>query len=176
MPRRVRVECAAVIRVQSRLERLERGRRDVCQFAESLPGGGELLDGVGRSGVVVGEVLHRSIELHQTRFGLINRQQVVVDDALLGNMRPRQPTQPAPMTLRPVAPGIMQAAPQQQLTEAMPTPLQILSRVVPRPHEIAGSFLRRRRWTYLGEQAGPQQLRQLARIAAIRFGVGFKTE
>ena len=45
------------------------------------------------------------IELHEPRLGLIDRQQVVVDDDALGGMRPRQTVDPLAMRARPVAPA-----------------------------------------------------------------------
>jgi hypothetical protein len=41
------------------------------------------------------------------------------------------------MGLRPVFARVVQTAPQQQLAEAMATPLKVLARVVPRPRQIA---------------------------------------
>jgi hypothetical protein len=49
----------------------------------------------------------------------------------------------------------------------MATPLQILAGIIARPAQVADRFLLWRRRSHFCQQARPQQLRQLARVAAI---------
>jgi hypothetical protein len=52
---------------------------------------------------------------------VIDRQQIIVDNRALGGMRPRQAVNPPAMRAHRTATVAMQAAPQQQLAQAMPT-------------------------------------------------------
>jgi hypothetical protein len=68
---------------------------------------------------------------------------------------------------RPRPSGILQPATEQEFAQPMATALHVLSRVIPRPHQVAGGFFRRRRRPYLGEQTRPEQLGQLASITPV---------
>src|SRR5882762_3346566 len=107
------------------------------------------------------------IEFGEPRLELIDRQQIIVDDDALRRLRPLQTVDPSAMRARPVATAVIQAATQQQLAQAMPTPLQIFTRVITRPTQIADRLLFRRRRPDLRQQPSAQQLHQFARIAAI---------
>ena len=82
---------------------------------------------------------------------------------------PTSDSRSTPMRPRPVAPAVVQAAAQQQLAQPMPTPLQILARIIARAAQIANRFVLGGRRLDLRQQARATQLRQLARIAAIRL-------
>jgi hypothetical protein len=100
---------------------------------------------------------------------MIDSQQVVLDHDTFGLVRPRETIDPLAMRARPIAPVVMQPAAQQQLAQPVATPLQIFTCVIARAAQIADRFFFGRRWLDFRQQAGAQQLHQLARIAAIRL-------
>ena len=73
------------------------------------------------------------------------------------------------MRARPVATRVVQATPQQQLAQAMPTPLQIFPRIIPRARQVPHGLVFGRRRLDRRQQPRTPQFRQLARIAAIRL-------
>ena len=73
------------------------------------------------------------------------------------------------MGLRPVPPGAVQPAPQQQLAKPMATPLHVLARVVAGPRQIAHGLVGRRGRPHDGQQSGASELGQLAGVAPIRL-------
>ena len=73
------------------------------------------------------------------------------------------------MRLRPIPPRVVQPAPQQQLAEAMATPLQVLARVIARPGQIAHGLVGRRRRLHDRQQSRAPELGQFAGIAPIRL-------
>ena len=82
--------------------------------------------------------------VHQPRLELIDRQPIVVDDGAFGRTRPGETVDPPAVRARPVASRIVQAPPQEQLPQSMPTPLQIFrassrARAGPGPPRRRGS-------------------------------------
>ena len=111
----------------------------------------------------------RASNSSEPRLRVIDRQLIVVDHRALRGVRPGQAVDPPTMGLRPVLARVVQAAPQQQLAEAMATPLQILARVIARPRQIAHGLVGRRRRLHDRQQPRAPELGQLAGIAAIRL-------
>ena len=73
------------------------------------------------------------------------------------------------MGLRPVLAGVVQATPQQQLAEAMATPLEILAGVIARARQIAHRLVGRRGRLHDRQQPRAPELGQLAGVASIRL-------
>ena len=73
------------------------------------------------------------------------------------------------MRPRPVAASEVEAAAQQQLAQPMPTSLQIFTGIIPRARQVANRLVFKGRRLDRRQQSRASQLRQLARIAAIRF-------
>jgi hypothetical protein len=105
---------------------------------------------------------------------VIDRQQIVVNDGPLGCVRPFEAVDPLAVCAGPVTPGVVQATPQQQLAQPMPTPLQVFPRIIPSPGQIPDGFVFGCRRLHRCQQPRAPQLRQLARIAAIRLHPGFR--
>jgi hypothetical protein len=63
----------------------------------------------------------------------------------------------------------VQATPQQQLAQSMPTPLQILPSIIPRPGQVSNGLVFGRGRLHGRQQPCASQLHQLAAIAAIRL-------
>ena len=80
-----------------------------------------------RYGSGLGDLRQARIQFQQPGLGVIDRQQIVVDDGALGRVGPGQALDPPPMGPRPIASRVVQPAPQQQLAQAMATPLEILA-------------------------------------------------
>ncbi len=80
-----------------------------------------------------------------------------------------QAVDPLAVRARPVAARVVQAPPQQQLAQPMPTPLQIFPGIIPRPRQIPHGLVFGRRRLHRRQQPRAPQLHQLARIAAIRL-------
>src|ERR671923_379010 len=70
------------------------------------------------------------IELDEASFGMINRQQIVIDDDALGRLGPFQPVDPVPVRACPVPSAEVQAAAKEQFAQPMPTPLEIFACVI----------------------------------------------
>jgi hypothetical protein len=61
----------------------------------------------------------------------------------------------------------VQTPPQQQLAQPMPTPLQILPGIIPRPRQVANGFVFGSRWLHRGQQPRAPQLHQLPRFVRV---------
>ena len=82
------------------------------------------------------------------------------------------PTKPAIVRARPRSPVIHQPVPKQQLREPVPDKHQITAGVLACAHEITRALLLRRRHTYQGDLAEPQQPRQpLSRLPPCSTGM-----
>ena len=84
-------------------------------------------------------------------------------------VRPRQTLDPLTMRSRPVAAGEVEAAAQQQLAQPMPTSLQVFTGIIPRARQVANRLVFGGGRLDRCQQSRASQLRQLARIAAIRL-------
>lgn len=98
---------------------------------------------------------------------MINRQRIVGHDDALGRLCPFQTVDPFPMRSHPVPTAIVQAPAKEQFPQPMPTPLEILARVIPHSGQIADGFFLQRRGPHPRQQDRPQQLGQLAGITPI---------
>jgi hypothetical protein len=110
------------------------------------------------------------VQLQQPCLGVIDRQQIIVNDRAVRGMRPCQCADPGSVRACPIASRVVQATPQQQLVaQPMAAPLQILSGVIPRPRQIAHRLVFGCGRLDRGQQSRAPELHQFPGIAAIRL-------
>jgi hypothetical protein len=100
---------------------------------------------------------------------LIDRQEIILDDDAFGRVAPLQAVDPPPVGARPVPPAVVQAAPKQQLPQAMAAPLEIFTDIITGPRQVPHRFLVRRRRPHRRQQPGAPQLDQFARVPPVRL-------
>ena len=105
----------------------------------------------------------------ESRLGLIDGQQIVVDDRALGGMRPLQRHRSTGGARVSSCVPNSAAPSQQQFAQAVATPLQIFTRIIPRPGQVAHGLVLEGRRLHRCQQPRTPQLCQLPCIAAIRL-------